>query len=77
MSTSTQGTCDAAMYDMPSIMRDTPGLDEDDITRAPVQAAPYTMLIAATSLSACRKTRPSSGMRRERYSSNSVCGVMG
>ena len=47
------------------------------MTRLPVEAAPYTMLMAATSLSACTKARPSSGMRFDMCSSNSVCGVMG
>ena len=47
------------------------------MTRAPVPAAPYTMLIAATSLSAWRKQPPTSGMRADIYSGISVCGVIG
>ena len=35
------------------------------------------MLMAATSLSACTKARPSSGMRRDIHSSSSVWGVIG
>ena len=52
-------------------------LEEEVMTRAPVPAAPYTMLIAATSLSACRKQPPISGIRADMYSGISVCGVMG
>ena len=37
---------------MPSCFRDTPGLEEEVMTRAPVPAAPYTMLIQADSLTA-------------------------
>src|SRR5690606_37272277 len=61
----------------PSIIRLTPGLDDDVMTRTPAVAAPYTMLIAATSLSACTNARPSSGMRFAMCSSASVWGVMG
>jgi len=39
-STSTIGTSEAAMYDRPSAIRLTPGLDDDVIVRAPAQAAP-------------------------------------
>ena len=48
------------------------------MARRPAAAAPYTMLMAATSLSACRKT-PSgkSRSRQDRYSMTSLCGVMG
>ena len=34
------------------------------MTRSPVAAAPYTILMAATSLSACRKHPPISGILR-------------
>ncbi len=33
------------------------------MTRAPAAAAPYTMLMAAISLSACRNIPPTLGMR--------------
>ena len=49
----------------------------DNPDSALVLAAPYTMLIAATSLSACRKQPPISGIRADMYSGISVCGVMG
>ena len=62
---------------MPSCFREMPGLEEDVMTRAPVPAAPYTMLIAASSLSACRKHPPTSGIRADMYSGISVWGVMG
>ena len=39
-STTTAGTSEPMMYEMPSIIRLTPGLEEEVITRAPVQAAP-------------------------------------
>ena len=51
MSTNTTGTSDAAMYDKPSCINEIPGLDEEDMARAPAHAAPYTILIAASSLS--------------------------
>ena len=46
-------------------------------TLSPVAAAPKTMLLAPTSLSAWTKVPPTSGMRRERYSATSLWGVMG
>ncbi len=58
-------------------MRLTPGLEDVDITLTPAQAAPYTILMAPSSLSACTNVRPSSGIRFERYSRISVCGVIG
>ncbi len=45
-------------------MRLMPGEEEEVMARAPAAAAPITMLIEATSLSACRNTPPSSGRRR-------------
>ena len=62
---------------MPSCFRLMPGLEDDVIARAPAAAAPKTMLIAATSLSACRKQPSTLGMRRAMYSGISFCGVMG
>ena len=41
-----------ALYEMPSWKRDIPGLEEEVITLRPADAAPKTMLIAASSLSA-------------------------
>ena len=61
----------------PAIIKLIPGLAEDVIARTPAQAAPYTMLIAATSLSAWTNTRPSSSMRFDMCSRASVWGVMG
>ena len=54
-----------------------PGLDDDVITRAPAPAAPYTMLIAATSLSAWRNTPFTCGSLLAIYSISSLCGVIG
>ena len=45
-----------------------PGLDELVIARAPAPAAPYTILIAEISLSACIKRPPTSGKRQLIYS---------
>ena len=44
-------------------LRESPGGEDDVMARAPAAAAPYPMLMAATSLSACRYTPPSCGMR--------------
>ena len=54
-----------------------PGLELDVIARLPVEAAPYTMLMAAISLSAWRNVPPIFGMRLDMYAAISVCGVMG
>ena len=54
-----------------------PGLDELVIARTPAPAAPYTMLMAAISDSACTKVPPSSGILTDIYSGTSFCGVMG
>ena len=59
----TPGKSEPAMYEIPSPLSEIPGLDEDVIARAPADAAPYTMLIAAISLSACRYVPPIFGMR--------------
>ena len=40
-----------------------PGDEDDVMTRAPAAEAPYTMLMAAISLSACRNVPPTLGMR--------------
>ena len=68
MFTMTAGSSAPIMYDMPSCLRLIPGLDEDVITRAPAPAAPYTIFIAATSLSACRNVPPTLGSRADMYS---------
>ena len=47
------------------------------MARFPVAAAPSTMLIAANSLSDCRKTRPSGGKRTAMPPMISFCGVIG
>ena len=62
---------------MASAIRLMPGLDEVVNTISPVAAAPKIMLLAASSLSACRKVPFTSGIRRERYSATSDWGVMG
>src|SRR5699024_6833178 len=62
---------------MPSPLSEMPGDEDDVMARAPAAAAPYTMLIAATSLSACRYVPPTLGMRLDMYAASSVCGVMG
>jgi hypothetical protein len=73
----THGNSDPAMYDMPSCIRLSPGPDEALITRMPADDAPYTMLMAETSLSACKKVPPTSGIRSAAYSAISLAGVMG
>ena len=60
-STITAGSSDPARYEIPSCIRESPGPEEPVITRSPADAAPYTMLMAATSLSACRNVPPISG----------------
>ena len=62
---------------MASAIRLIPGDDELTRTRLPVAAAPRAMLMAASSLSAWMKTRPSSGIRRAIHSRISACGVIG
>ena len=49
-----QGTSDPAMYEIPSAMRLIPGDDVDVMTLTPAAPAPRTMLMDATSDSACR-----------------------
>ena len=67
------------MYERPSCFKLKPGLDEDVIAAIPQAAAPYTILIAATSLSACNTTIPvlSIGFCSMKYSITSDCGVIG
>ena len=48
---------------MPSPLSEMPGDEDDVMTRAPAAAAPYTMLMAAISLSACKNVPPTLGMR--------------
>ena len=62
---------------MPSCFKLMPGLDELVIERTPEPAAPYTILMAAISLSACTNTPPISGILTDIYSGTSFCGVMG
>lgn len=56
-----------------------PGLDDEVITRLPVDAPPYTMLIEEISDSACSTTMPvvSHGLSSMSVSMTSDCGVMG
>ena len=77
MLTMTHGTSAPAIVEMPSCFSEMPGLEEEVMTRAPAPPAPYTMLIAASSLSACRKHPPTCGKRSDMYSGMSFCGVIG
>ena len=54
-----------------------PGEEEDVMARMPAPAAPYTMLMAATSDSDWRNTPPALGRWADIYSGTSLCGVMG
>ena len=65
------------MYEIPSLLSEIPGDDEDVITLTPVDAAPRTILIAATSLSACKNRPPLAAIFFARYAEISVCGVIG
>ena len=47
------------------------------MARRPVRAAPWTMLMAANSLSHCRNARPSRGSRAAMPAMISFCGVIG
>ncbi len=47
------------------------------MARTPADAAPYSMLMAATSLSACTYTPPSCGIYTAAASAISLAGVMG
>ena len=47
------------------------------MTRTPAAAAPYTMLMAATSLSACRNVPPTCGKYSAAASTISLAGVIG
>jgi hypothetical protein len=58
-------------------LSDIPGPDELVMAREPADADPYTILIAAISLSACINVRPRAGMCFAIYAVNSFCGVMG
>ena len=54
-----------------------PQLDEEVMAGMPQAPAPSSMLMAATSLSACTNWPPHSGSRRDMVSGISFCGVMG
>ena len=54
-----------------------PGPDEAVSARTPQAAAPMTILMPASSLSAWTKAPPTSSMRQDRYSMISLEGVMG
>ena len=47
------------------------------MTRTPAEAAPYTMLMEATSLSACTNVPPTCGRYSAAASAISLAGVMG
>ena len=65
------------MYEMPSLLSEMPGDDDDVMTRAPAAEAPSTILMAAISLSACSDSPPRLGICFAIYSESSVCGVIG
>ena len=71
------GTRALAQKLTPSLIRLMPQEEELVMARVPVPAAPYTILMDATSLSPCTKLPPTSGSRRARYSGISFCGVIG
>ena len=75
--TMTQGSSAPAMYVIPSCFRLMPGEEEEVMARMPAPAAPYTMLMAATSDSDCRNTPPALGRWADIYSGTSLWGVMG
>jgi len=78
MLTITAGSSSAASAEIPSCLREMPGLDEDVMARAPAALAPSTMLTAAISLSAWMKVPPSAWrMCSAMYSVSSFWGVMG
>ena len=62
-----------------SLIKLTPGLEEEVITFFPLPAPPYTILIAATSLSAWSTTMPvvSHGFSSASVSNTSDWGVIG
>ena len=60
-----------------SCLSEIPGLDELVMARLPHAEAPYTMLIAATSLSAWIKMRPMDKRRSAMPAISSFWGVMG
>ena len=62
---------------MPSCISEMPQLDEEVMAGMPQAPAPSSMLMAATSLSACTNWPPHSGSRRDMVSGISFCGVMG
>jgi len=78
MLTMTAGSSQAASVEIPSCLREIPGLEEEVMARAPAALAPTTMCMAATSLSDWTKTPPSTCRRRsDMYSGISFCGVIG
>jgi hypothetical protein len=62
---------------MPSVLSEIPGELELVIVLTPADAAPYTMLIAAISDSACKNVPPTFGSFFAKYAATSVCGVIG
>jgi hypothetical protein len=76
-STITTGISSDPARPMPSVISESPGPLVAVIARTPVNAAPITMLIAASSSSACTVTPPKSGACFAIHSSTSVAGVIG
>ena len=65
------------MYEIPSCLRETPGLELLVMARAPAAADPCTMEMAASSDSDCTNTPPALGISAAMYAVNSFWGVIG
>ena len=77
MSTMTIGSSEPAAYDTPSIIRLMPGPEDPVMVLSPAEEVPYSMLMAASSLSACRKVPPHDGKSFAAVSASSLAGVIG
>ena len=77
MFTASIGICAFASSAKLSCMRLMPWPVDAVIARTPHPAAPHTMPIASSSLSAFMQTPPTAGSRVDMYSRISVEGVMG
>ena len=73
----TAGSSAPARYEIPSAFRLMPGPDDAVMARRPVVAAPNTMLIAASSLSAWTMRRPAAGNFFAASCRISLAGVIG
>ena len=75
--TTTPGSRAPIMYESPSSIRLKPGDEVKVVARRPAAPAPYSMLMAATSLTACTNSPWRRGSRRAISSAPSVDGVIG